>query len=171
MRPRPHIGLVLQSGGFSLHHRVGRLLKVGFLPQCWIVALVAVFAILVGSAIDGSLLLPGRNIGLLQHPGIWAFLGLQIALPLSIRHSLKRLLRAHSKIRVVATLNDSWSHSAVAPVLQFLRLQDVESKLVATVVYCVGHQATLAGVPFCFDQKEVRHDAGVFRLLDPQGRH
>src|ERR1017187_10267421 len=137
----PHISAALQSGGFSLHYRVGRLFTAGFLAQCCIIAASAAWAIFIGSTIDGSLILGGRNVGLLQHPGIWAFFGLQIALPLSIRQSLKNLLRSRSKIRAIARMDERFSELIIVPLLQFLRLQDVESRLTAAVVYGAGLSA------------------------------
>src|ERR1022692_2136937 len=134
----PHISAALQSGGFSLHYRVGRLFTAGFLAQCCIIAASAAWAIFIGSTIDGSLILGGRNIGLLQHPGIWAFFGMQIALPLSLRHSLKQLLKARKNLRAVGALDDKPSTQLVVPLVRYLNLQDWNSKLVATALYGFG---------------------------------
>jgi hypothetical protein len=132
------INTILQTGGFSFHSFIGRIFRVGFLAQCCIIAALAACALVVGSIIDDSLVLEGRNIGLLEHPGIWAFFGLQVALPLSIRNSLKRLLRARRRIHEVAKLDRGFSDLVVAPVVQFLRLQENESRAVATIVYSAG---------------------------------
>ncbi len=47
--------------------------------------------ILLGSLLDGTLILSGENWGLLQHPTIWAFFFIQAIVPFSINFSLKRL--------------------------------------------------------------------------------
>src|SRR5215216_4159058 len=104
IRSRPGIIGVLQHGGFSLHAYIGRRLNIGFLTQCCLLAAIAALLLFVGSVIDGTLFLEGRNLGFLEHPAIWAFFGLQVVLPLSIRHSLKKLLRAQSKISSIANL-------------------------------------------------------------------
>jgi hypothetical protein len=138
MQRSTRITSLLQSGGFSFHYYVGRLLKVGFFAQCCIIAGLCASTILIGSVIDGSLILGGRNVGLLQHPGIWALLGLQIALPLSIRHSLKKLLKVRARIREIAKCDGKISDLVTAPLLGFLRLEDGESRITATVIYCAG---------------------------------
>lgn len=135
---RPSIADVFRTGGFSLHYRVGRLLKLGFLGQCLLTTAATVFILLLGSGFDGGLVLTGRNVGMLQHPGIWAFFCLQVALPLSIRRSMTRLLRAHSKLRALGALDRDWPDATIGPLLRFLNLRDPESKFVATVLYCVG---------------------------------
>jgi hypothetical protein len=137
-RSRSGIIEVLQHGGFSLHAYIGRRLNIGFLTQCCLLAAIAALLIFIGSVIDGTLFLEGRSIGLLEHPGIWAFFGLQIALPLSIRQSLKKLLRAQSKISAIANLNDKFSQAVVTPLLEFLRLRNNESRVIATIIYGAG---------------------------------
>lgn len=137
----PRIIDVLQHGGFSLHAYIGRRLNIGFLTQCCLLAAIAALLLFVGSVIDGTLFLEGRNLGLLEHPAIWAFFGLQVVLPLSIRHSLKKLLRAQSKISTIANLPDKFSQAVVTPLLEFLRLRNNESRVIATIIYGAGLSA------------------------------
>lgn len=138
MRRPALVSAELRSGGFRLHSAVGRLLKVGFLAQCCIVAVLPAVAVLIGSAIDGSLVLPGRDIGLLQHPAIWSFFALQVGLPLSIAHSLKRLLRSRAQFRLVSRTQNTYAESVVVPLLQFIRLETYPSRLTAALLYCLG---------------------------------
>lgn len=138
MRRKSHLRALLQSGGFSYHSYIGRLLKVGFVGQCWIVASIAAVSILIAGIIDGTLLLDGRDVGLLEHPAIWMFVALHIALPFCILHSLKRLMRGHIKIRKLIDLKGSFLESVIAPIREFLYLKDRESKIAATVVYVAG---------------------------------
>lgn len=138
MRRPLHAAEVLKSGGFALHYYLGRKLKVGFVSQCCIIAGLAAGVILIGSAIDRSLILPGRSIGLLEHPGIWIFFVLQVALPISVRYSLKTLIKADSKIREVTKSNGKMSDLVIRPLIDFLRLKDRESKFAATIIYSAG---------------------------------
>lgn len=138
MRKPRQIAEVLESRGFVLHHYVGRLFGVGFFGQCCIVVGLAAGALLVASVIDHSLTLPGRDVGLLEHPAIWAFLVLQLALPLSIRHSLKKLPEAETRIREITNSEAKPSGFLVSPLLRFLSLQTNDARLAATIVYCVG---------------------------------
>lgn len=133
-----HTLTLLQSGGFSFHRYVGRLLGVGFFPQCWILASIAAISVLIASVIDGTLFLGGRDIGLLEHPAIWSFVALQVALPLCMRHSLKKLLRSHSKIKKLADVKTSFEQSVIVPIREFVKLKDTKSKLAASVVYSAG---------------------------------
>jgi hypothetical protein len=137
MRNPPHVTGILKSGGFSFHYLLRRFLKVGFVAQCCIIAGIAGLAIATCSIIDGTLRLEGRNVGLLEHPGIWVFLGLQIALPLTIRHSLRNLLKARRRIGEISGDN-KFTQSVSTPLSKFLRLQDNESRFAATVIYGVG---------------------------------
>src|ERR1041385_3500238 len=105
MRRSQRLSTALRGGGFSLHSYVRRRLGVGFVAQSCIVTGIPILAMLVGSILDGSLFLPGRNIGLLQHPGIWAFFGIQIALPIALRYSLKEFFKARTNLRAVGALD------------------------------------------------------------------
>src|SRR6266853_828872 len=104
MRRSPLPTSVLQTGGFAFHRYVGRLLNIGFLGQCCVTASVSAVAMLIGSILDGTLILQGRNIGLLQHPVIWAFIVLQVALPLALRHSLNKVFKAYTNLREISDI-------------------------------------------------------------------
>jgi hypothetical protein len=159
MRRDDHLTAVLKSGGFALHGYLGRWFKVGFLAQCCLTALFAAAVILTGSFIDGSLILPGRSVGLLEHPGIWIFFVLQIALPLSIKRSLNKLLAERSQLREIATSRGAYSDLVNKPLFDFLRLKTVESRLIATILYSVGvaafvwntYQDELPGIVLPYD--------------------
>lgn len=138
MRKATHINATLQSGGLSLHGYLGRVLGVGFGAQCFIITVLSAAFILFGSVLDGSLILRGPDVGLLEHPTIWAFLGLQLVLPIAVRGALERLLRARAKMRAVARLNRSFVQTIAVPFVEFLRLKDRQGKVVATGVYSIG---------------------------------
>jgi hypothetical protein len=158
-RKSPRINSVLETGAFSLHYLVGRFLKVGFLTQCCVIATLSACAVVAGSVMDGSLILDGRNVGLFEHPGIWVFFGLQIALPLSIRHSLKKLLRARKRISEITKSEVGFSEIVSKPLLEFLHLQNKEGKFAAAIIYCTGlaafvwntYQNQLPGIVVPFD--------------------
>jgi len=159
MRRSQSLTTVLKNGGFSLHSYVRRWLHVGFIGQCLIVTAIPVIAVFVGSILDDSLFLPGRNIGLLEHPGIWAFFGIQIALPIALRHSLKELLNARTSLRAVGALNGKTSIQVVAPLVRYLNLKDRKGKGVAAVLYGFGlvafvwntYQNQLPGIVIPYD--------------------
>jgi hypothetical protein len=133
-----HTRDILQSGGFSLHYYVGRLFRVGFVGQCSILAALAAVAMFCASLIDHSLILNGRNVGLLQHPAFWGFPLLQIVLPLCIRQSIQKLQRARLRDGEIADVEKRRSLLNGAKIRQFLSWQDRESRLVATLIYCTG---------------------------------
>ena len=138
MRRSQRLAAALKSGGFSVHSHVRRWFRVGFVGQSVIVTAIPVVAVLVGSFIDGSLFLPGRNIGLLEHPTIWCFFGIQIALPLSLRYSLKELFKARANLRSVGAFDGNTSTQIAAPLLRYLKLQDRSGKAVAAMLYGFG---------------------------------
>lgn len=80
----------MEAGGFLLHRAVGTFVR-SFALQCCILAGLSAAILLAAAALDHTFFLPGRDVGLLEHPAIWAFLALQIALPLSIRRSLLKI--------------------------------------------------------------------------------
>lgn len=159
MRRTPHVSDIMKSGGFALHAYVGRIFKVGFVSQCWILAGLSAAILLVGSVIDGSLILPGRSIGMLEHPGIWLFFVLQVALPISIRYSLKKLVKAGPKLRAVAKSRGKMPDLIICPLIAFLRLEDRKSKFTATIIYSAGlaafvwntYQNTRPGIVIPYD--------------------
>lgn len=141
MRRSSQTAKVLQVGGFALHYHLGRLIHVGFVGQCCVIAAASAVAVLVASYIDRSLILKTPNVGLLQHPSFWAFIGLQVGLPLAIRHSLGKLVSARESLRDIVDLDGTPDDLLVSPLLRFLQLRDNSSRLVATVLYCCGFAA------------------------------
>jgi hypothetical protein len=135
MNRSPDISVLLKLGGFSLHSFLGRTLRVEFPTQCWIIALVSAAVLLLASAIDRTLVLSGRDVGLLQHPAIWAFLALQIALPLSLRHSLRSLSKIESTVSRSAR---DFRQGLTQRVVSFVRLRESTSRSVATLCYLTG---------------------------------
>jgi hypothetical protein len=150
---------LLQAGGFSLHYQVGRLLKIGFTAQCFVVTGLCAIVIFIGSIIDRSLFLEGRNVGLLEHPAIWAFLVLQTALPLTIRQSVDKLQQARIKNGEIRRIERRISSLLLGPVRKYLQLRESGSKVAATIVYGVGlvafvwntYQNQLPGVAVPYD--------------------
>jgi hypothetical protein len=138
MRGSRRLSSVLRNGGLSLHGLVGRLLGVGFVAQCWLLTVIAGGLVLIASTLDGSLRLNGRDVGLLQHPAIWAFFALQLVLPIVIKRSLVRLLRSRDSLRAVGALNGHPQEQIVMPFLRFLHLKDPGSRLAAAIVYGFG---------------------------------
>jgi hypothetical protein len=132
---------VLQSGGFAIHYYVGTLFNVSFASQSCLLAAFAACAISVASVADKSLILSGRDVGLLQHPAIWSFILLQAALPILIRRSLRKILVSRAMLRDVTGMGGSYSETVVKPLLTFIRLDSRESKSVAALFYLVGFAA------------------------------
>jgi hypothetical protein len=138
MPRRSRVSAVLRSGGLAIHYYIGLVFNVGFASQSCLLATFSAAAILLASAADRSLLLSGRDVGLLQHPAIWSFFLLQAALPILIRRSLRRILVARHVLREVTGMTRNYSEAVVKPLLTFIRLDSAESKLVAAVFYLVG---------------------------------
>jgi hypothetical protein len=159
MRRFQRLSTALKNGGFSLHSRIGQRLRVRFTAQCYIVTAIAVVAVLAGSIIDGSLFLPGRNIGLLEHPAIWAFFAIQIALPISLRYSLKEFFKARTSLRAIGALDGKPFTRLVVPLVRYLNLQDGSSKFTAAILYGFGlvafvwntYQNQLPGIIVSYD--------------------
>src|SRR5450759_2496679 len=136
MRRAMQLRDALGSGGFSLHRQVGRLFKVGFVWQSVTIAACSAALMLIAGALDRTLILNGRDVGLLEHPGIWACIGLQVILPLSVRRSLAKPLSARGTLRSMAHDGQPGAPSVSLPLIRFLRLETPASRAVATVVYC-----------------------------------
>lgn len=131
-------GSPVQRGAFALHAAIGRLLGVGFATQCWLISGVAAALMILASFVDGTFLLPGRSIGLFQHPAIWAFLVLQIALPLSLQRSLNRLFQSHLQLRSLRPNQQGSATVVPSPLTSFLELRDNDARVLATLFYGVG---------------------------------
>jgi hypothetical protein len=138
MRQSPRAAELTTHGGFTLHAAVGRIVGVGLGAQSVIVAGLVAFVLVLASYLDGSLVLPGRDVGLLEHPAIWAFIGLQIALPLVLERSIKTLLRAHTALRSSSHGPSESSDALIGALLRFVRLKEKSAVAVATVLYCAG---------------------------------
>jgi hypothetical protein len=118
---------VMTGGGFRIHYYVGRIFKVGFGVQCVLIAAFCASILFAASLFDKTLFLESRNVGLLEHPAIWAFLGLQIALPIWIKRSIE-------KIGAV----EEFSQELSSRLRRFLRLQDVASRVAMACCYIPG---------------------------------
>jgi hypothetical protein len=149
---------VLRSGGFSIHYLVGRVTKLGFVGQCCALAALVAVAVVAAAALDHTFMLPGRDVGLLQHPAIWAFIALQIALPLSIRTSLDKVGTERTAVRgglpdqeFVAALQDQ--------LVRWMGLKGSLSLTTASLFYTAGlaafswnsYQNQLPGVLLPYD--------------------
>jgi hypothetical protein len=138
MRRNPHISVLLRTRGFVLHSVIGQVLKVNFFAQCLVVTGLSIASVLIGSLLDKTLILEGRNIGLLEHPAIWAFFGLQIALPLSIRYSLNKLGSSEARTPDPARPDPDFSKAVTNKLHTFFLLTNVNSRAIATICYFVG---------------------------------
>ncbi|MFA5897554.1 MAG: hypothetical protein WC829_00435 [Hyphomicrobium sp.] len=171
MRTAVRLSAALEGGGYSLHRQVGRVLNLGFLGQNYVLAGLACGAILLAGLWDRSFFLPGRDVGLFEHPAIWAFVGLQVALPLTIRRSLANLVRARSTIRAFTKDERKGSEAVVEPVLQFVQLRDRASRMAATLFFGAGlvafvwntYQNQLPGIVVAYDFWDSNnHQAGFW---------
>lgn len=138
MRKTSHNRNILQSGGLWLHKVVGRLFRVGFPAQCLIVTSIWTVMLLLASAIDHSLLLPGRDVGFLEHPTIWGFLVLQTAIPISLARTIYKLKHTTLETGEISIQKERESDLIIPSVEEFLRLKSRGSQLAATLFTCVG---------------------------------
>jgi hypothetical protein len=159
MRKASHTRDVLQSGGFWLHYHIGRILKVGVVGQSLVITSICVVAMLIASGADHSFFLEGRDVGLLEHPAIWAFLVLQTVLPISIARSWVRVQKAILQKGEVADHGGKESDLVAPSVQEFLGLKDTESRIAAALIYSIGiaawvwntYQNQLPGIAVPYD--------------------
>jgi hypothetical protein len=137
MRTTGRLKALLRSGGFSVHAYVGRMFRVGFVAQLCVIAAVFAILIVTASVLDETLIMKGRDVGLLQHSTIWSFILLQVAMPLSLCSSLRNLIRARSTIRKLIR-SRKCIQEVVQPLVRFMSVEDVASRALATLFYCVG---------------------------------
>lgn len=63
-----------------------------FITQNVIISITVTLLIVLSSVIDGTLFLSKEDIGLLEHPAIWAFIAAQIFIPIVLVKSLEKFL-------------------------------------------------------------------------------
>jgi hypothetical protein len=134
----PELTFLIESRGFLPHYYIGRLLRIGFVAQCCAVAGLSAAILVMASLLDHTLFLDGRDVGLLQHPAIWAFLALQVALPLSVRRSLASFSGDDAKVREASVSVPDLRHSVAHALRRFMRLHCNWSRVAATTCYTVG---------------------------------
>jgi len=150
---------VLKSGGFAIHYLVGRWANLGFVGQCCVLAALAAVAVVAAATLDHTLMLPGRDAGLLQHPAIWAFIALQIALPLSIRMSLDKVTAERTRAARGGLPDQEFAESVQAQLIRWMRLEGSVSATAASLFYTIGlagfawnsYQNQLPGVLLPYD--------------------
>ena len=137
---RAALGLrsVLQTGGFSFHRQMGTRVNVGFLGQSCAISALSAVAVFSAALYDGTLFLPGRSVGLLEHPGIWVLLGLQVALPMAIRRSLANLARARRTLCGLTASQESAAAAVIEPIVRFAQLRDPLSRVTAAAFFGAG---------------------------------
>lgn len=127
---------LLEKGGFW----IGRFIARGFIAQCLILTAFSAILIILASVLDGTFFLSGRNVGLFEHPAIWSFLILQIALPLSLRHSLKRITGPKVE-KLDSPLGSDFSEVIACQLSTCVSLHNRTGKLIASTCYIIGFAA------------------------------
>ena len=139
MSKAPDTADILMSGGFWLHRKIGKLFRVAsFTKQTFILTALWAGLMFLASAIDHSLLLPGRDVGFLEHPAVWGFLVLQTVLPISLARSLKKLEYTTIENGVIVNQSATPSGLILPSVQEFLKLQHRGGLLAAAAFYLVG---------------------------------
>lgn len=138
MRNAARYSDILQRGGLWPHSLIGKLFRVGFATQCLIVTGVWMVILLAASAIDQNLVLPGRDVGFLEHPAAWGFLILQTAIPVSIGRTIRKLRHLKLENGEISTDHEKESDLIITSVKEFLRLNTRGSQLAVSLIYCVG---------------------------------
>jgi hypothetical protein len=110
------LGEILRTGGLWLNGKAGRLLHLGFAMQSYMLTGLCVLGAMAASARDHTLVMSGRNVGLLQYPTIWSFFGLQLALPLTIRRSLSHLFENKERIDWMSGEESAFAKQIVQPI-------------------------------------------------------
>jgi len=142
MRKSSPIPDILQKDGFLFHYYVGRLFRVGFVGQCCIVAALVAIIMLAASKLDHSWILPGVDVGLLEHPALWGFPLLQIVIPLCVLQSVRRLMKARLREGLIVEV-EAKRPLLMRPVRKFLRWQDKTSRVAAALFYLIGFSAVV----------------------------
>ena len=132
---------LLSKGGFAADGYVSRLLRLDFAVRCLLIPIAWAFLFLAGAAIDHSFLLPGRSVGLLEHPTIWTFLLLQAALPLILRKSLIQLGESSQLLAALVKGKFDFEREVVQPLIEYCSLRTNAGRVAASIAGFIGFTA------------------------------
>jgi hypothetical protein len=134
-----HTDGILESGGFWLHSLVGKYRKLSsFISQTLVITAICAVVMFLASLIDGSLYLPGRDVGFVEHPAVWGFLVLQTVLPISVAGSIEKLSHATIEDGEIVNKPEACSDLILPSVREFLKLRHRYSRLAAALLYAIG---------------------------------
>lgn len=121
-----------------------RLLRwLGIKAFCWASALLTALAgisFLLGSAADNSLTLSGHGYGFLEHPGIFGWFVIQLALPIAIQRTLKEAIRARRSYYRLSKVHDDlgFRESLLDPLVLFIGLRTECSRALYSLLFTLG---------------------------------
>jgi hypothetical protein len=94
--------------------------------------------ILLAGFLDGTFILPGSGIGLLEHPVIWCFIGIQMLSPFMINKAIKGFEDANSKLTLNSSVSPSNIESYYAQFVNGTALKSNANRLIWMLLTLLG---------------------------------
>ena len=121
-----------------------RLLRwLGIKAFCWANALltaIAATSLFLCSAADNSLTLIGHGYGFLEHPGIFGWFVIQLALPIAIQRALKKAVRARRCYCRLSKAHEDlgFRENLFDPLVLFIGLRTERSRALYSFLFTLG---------------------------------
>jgi len=128
---------MFKTGVFAPHDLIGRTLGLRLPGQSIVMAAICAIALLLVSYRDGALVLRDGDVGLLEHPGIWASIFLQASLPVLLQRSALGLLKNRHVIHAISDPNWSIRLDVLVFAARFSSMANRHGQLVGSLAYLV----------------------------------
>jgi hypothetical protein len=124
-----------------LPHRILRRVRIKrFYAANTLLAVFSAIALFLSSYFDDSLILGDAGYGFLEHPGIFGWFLIQLALPISIHRVLKKAFRSRQHYSQLLKPGKSLGiqKHLQAPLLQYVGLQTSGSRQLYSTLFTIG---------------------------------
>lgn len=91
---------------FRFGRKIGFVFRKSIVFQSIFITVISIILILTGSLIDQTLILKGKDVGLLEHPTIWCFLLIQLVTPIYLKKAIGELLSFLKKNDIINSQKD-----------------------------------------------------------------